>query len=87
MATSEDAVSWTVDYDGQRDVYWLPISPHKEHGLLTGAEVTIVDGTRHLFYTGWGSVDVPEGFVVPVRDRRGTVPAVLNLIHATEGDR
>jgi hypothetical protein len=86
MATSPDAVSWQVDYDRPRDLYWRPGSPHEEHGLLTGAEVAIVDGTRHIFYTGWGSVDVPDGFVVPVRDRRGTVPAVLNLIHATKVD-
>ena len=39
---------------------------------------------RHLFYTGWGSVNVPDGFLVPVRDQRGYVPAVLSLIHAVK---
>jgi hypothetical protein len=85
MATSPDALLWEVDYGAPRDVYWQPGSPYEEHGLLTGGEVVIVDGTRHLFYTGWGSIDVPEGFLVPVRDGRGTVPAVLNLLHATKG--
>lgn len=83
-ATSQDALSWEVDYSAPRDVYWRPGSPYEEHGLLTGAEVAIVDGTRHLFYTGWSSEGVPEGFVVPVRDRRKYVPAVLTLIHATQ---
>jgi hypothetical protein len=73
-----------VDYSAPRDVYWRPGSPYEEHGLLTGAEVATVDGTRHLFYTGWGSEGVPEGFIVPVRDRREYVPTVLILIHATQ---
>ncbi len=83
-ATSVDALSWEVDYSVPRDVYWQPDSLYEEHGLLTGADVVIVNGVRHLFYTGWGSNEAPEGFVVPVRDRREFVPAVLNLIHATK---
>ncbi len=65
---------------------WRALLDRFRYQSMTGAEVTIVDGRRHIFYTGWSSVDVPEGFVVPVRDRRGTVPAVLNLIHATKDD-
>jgi len=84
LATSKDAISWEVDYSAPRNVYWRPGSSDEEYGLLTGAEVVIVNGARHLFYTGWGSVGVPEGFVVPVRDNRKYVPAVLNLIHATK---
>lgn len=44
--------------------------------------MVIVEGTRHLFYAAWGSIGAPEGFVAPVRDGRGTVPAVLSLLHA-----
>jgi hypothetical protein len=84
LATSTDAVSWKVDYRAPRDVYWRPGSPDETYGLLTGADVVIVGGTRHLFYTGWGSIRVPQGFIVPVRDNRKYVPAVLNLIHATK---
>ncbi len=83
-ATSKDAITWEVDYSAPRDVYWRPASLDENNGLLTGGEVVIVDGIRHLFYTGWGSVNVPEGFIVPVRDSRKYVPAVLNLIHATQ---
>jgi len=84
LATSADAFSWQVHGGAQRDVYWQPHSIYEEYGVLTGADVVIVNGLRHLFYTGWGSNDVPEGFVVPLRDRRGFAPAVLNLIHATK---
>ncbi|MGB7540256.1 MAG: hypothetical protein WBM17_17070 [Anaerolineales bacterium] len=84
MATSTDGITWTADYGAARDVFWRPDSPEEEYGLLTGAEVVIVDGIRHLFYTGWGSVNVPEGFLVPVRGRRGYVPAVLSLFHAVK---
>jgi hypothetical protein len=84
MATSQDALEWEVDYSAPRDLYWSPDSVYEEHGLLTGAEVAIVDGTRHIYYTGWGSEGVPEGFIVPVRDGRDFVPAVLYLIHATK---
>jgi hypothetical protein len=83
-AVSADGVIWTVNYGAPRDVYWRPDSPFEESGLLTGADVVIVGGVRHLFYTGWGSVGVPDGFLVPVRDRRGYVPAVLSLIHAVK---
>jgi len=82
MATSVDALVWEVDYSAPRDFYWQPESLYEEHGLLTGAEVVIVNGVRHLFYTGWGSNEAPEGFAVPVGDHRKYVPAVLNLIHA-----
>ncbi len=84
LATSADALSWEIDYDSPRDFYWRPDSLYEEYGLLTGVEVAIVDGIRHLFYAGWGSNNVPEGFIVPVRDRREFVPAVLNLIRATK---
>jgi hypothetical protein len=84
LATSKDANTWKVDYTAPRDAYWQPDSPYESYGLLTGGEVVIVAGLRHLFYTGWGSVAVPEGFIVPVRDSRKYVPAVLNLIHATK---
>jgi hypothetical protein len=84
MAASADGITWAVDYGAARDVYWRPDSPYEEYGLLTGAEVAIVDGVRHLFYTGWGGVNVPDGFLVPVRDRRGFVPAVLSLIQAVK---
>jgi hypothetical protein len=84
MAASADGITWKVDYGAARDVYWRPDSPYEEFGLLTGAEVVIADGVRHLFYTGWGSVNVPEGFLVPLRDRRGYAPAVLSLIHAVK---
>jgi hypothetical protein len=81
-AASTDGIAWTVDYSAARDVFWRPDSPDEEFGLLTGADVVIADGVRHLFYTGWGSVNIPDGFLVPVRDRRGHVPAVLGLFHA-----
>ena len=82
MAVSADGETWEVDYSAPRDAYWRPDSPDEEFGLLTGAEVVIVDGVRHLFYTGWGGVNVPDGFLVPLRDRRGYAPAVLSLLHA-----
>jgi len=84
LATSRDARTWEVDYHAPRDVYWRPNSIYEKYGLLTGADVVIVHGVRHLFYSAWGSNDVPKGFVVPVRNGRGVVPAVLNLLHATK---
>jgi hypothetical protein len=83
-ATSSDALVWIIDYSLPRDVYWRPDSPDEIFGLLTGAEVVIIDGVRHLFYAGWGNKSVPDGFIVPVRDSRQYMPAVLNLIHATK---
>jgi hypothetical protein len=84
MAASADGIAWSVDYGAARDFYWRPDSPHEEYGLLTGVDVVIVDGVRHLFYTGWGGINVPDGFLVSVRDRREFVPAVLSLIHAVK---
>jgi hypothetical protein len=84
MAASADGITWAVDYSAARDVYWRPDSPYEAFGLLTGADVVIADGVRHLFYTGWGGVSVPDGFLVPVRDRRGYVPAVLSLFHSVK---
>lgn len=84
MATSTDASTWRVDYKTPRDSYWRPGSPEEAYGLLTGADVVIVDRMRHMFYTGWGNRNIPEGFIVPVRDARSYVPAVLNLFHATK---
>ncbi|MBN1440059.1 MAG: hypothetical protein JW929_11675 [Anaerolineales bacterium] len=84
MAWSADAVSWTADFNGPRDAYWRPDSPDEEFGLLTGAEAAIALGERHLFYTARSGRNVPQGFLVPVHDNRGYVPAVLCLMHAVK---
>jgi hypothetical protein len=84
MATSEDALAWQIDYSAGRDFHWQPNLPDETYGLLTGADVLITRQMRHIFYTAWGSRNIPEGFLVPVRDSRQYVPAVLNLIHATK---
>lgn len=82
-ATSPDAAKWQIEYKQGRDFYWRHRSPHEVYGLLTGADVLIVGSERHVYYTGWGNVGVPEGFLVPTRDGRGVVPSVLNLLRAT----
>ena len=83
-ATSTDALVWTTDDKHARDFAWDGAWPDEAFGLLTGADVLWTSTQTHLYYTGWGRVAVPEGFVVPVRDDREYVPAVLNLLHATK---
>ena len=81
-STSLDHLNWSLEHSG-RDFNWDSTNPYEELGLLTGIEVVIVDDVRHLFYTGWGSVDPPPGFVVPIGDNQ-YAPAVLSLLHATK---
>lgn len=81
MATSADLMTWNIDYSAGRDFYWQPEADNEELGLLTGASLITVGDEQRLFYTGWGSRGVPDGFVVPVHS--GTEPAVLNLLVAT----
>jgi len=55
---------------------------NEQVGLLTGLEVVIVNGVRHVFYTGWSADNPPPGFVVPTQNNTFT-PAVLTLLRAT----
>jgi len=82
LATSPDLQTWSVDWDAGRSLSWDPDAPHEELGLLTGAALAVHGGERRLYYTGWSTQDVPEGFVVPTHD--GYEPAVLNLLLARQ---
>ena len=81
QATSPDLMTWSVDYDAGRDFSWSAEADNEELGLLTGASLITVEEEPRLFYTGWGSGNVPDGLVAPVHS--GTEPAVLNLLVAT----
>ncbi len=82
-ATSTDAVQWTINYNGVRDLAWNATTPDTgEHlGLLTGADVAAKSTGRYMIYGGFDDQNVPAGFALPTSS--GSVPAVTTLDIAT----
>ena len=66
-ATSYDAVQWTINYGGPRDLAWNATTPDTgEHlGLLTGADVAVKNGGRYMIYGGFDDQNVPNGYALP----------------------
>ncbi|MEO8841901.1 MAG: hypothetical protein ABI591_13290 [Kofleriaceae bacterium] len=80
-ATSTDAVTWTINYGGARDLVWNATTPDAgEHlGLLTGADVAIRGGGRYMVYSGFDDQHVPTGFSLPTHAQPGFGPGVITL--------
>jgi hypothetical protein len=80
-ATSTDAVTWSVQYTGQRDLVWNNTTPDAgEHlGLLTGADVAVRGVGRYMVYSGFDDQNVPTGFALPDRSQQGFEAGVITL--------
>ena len=72
-ATSTDGVSWSVNFNGTRDLKWNNLAPDAgEHlGLLTGTDVAMKLTGRYM----------PSGFLLP--NHSGTQAGVMTLNLAT----
>jgi hypothetical protein len=85
-ATSSDAVTWSINYTGQRDLAWNATTPDAgEHlGLLTGADVAAKGTARYMVYVGFDDQNVPSGFYLPDHSAQpGYRPGVMTLNVAT----
>ena len=82
-ATSTDAVSWTINFNGTRDLKWNDGAPDAgEHlGLLTGTDVAMKLTGRYMIYGGFDDQLVPGGFLLP--NHSTTQPGVMTLNLAT----
>jgi hypothetical protein len=80
-ATSTDAVAWTVNYSGTRDLVWNSATPDAgEHlGLLTGADVAVRGVSRYMVYSGFDDQNIPSGFELPTHAQPGFGPGVITL--------
>ena len=80
-ATSQDGVTWSVDYGGARDLAWNSTTPDDgEHlGLLTGADVAAKGASRYMVYSGFDNQNVPPGFVLFDRSQQGYESGVITL--------
>lgn len=80
-ATSTDAITWSVNYSGTRDLEWNSGTPDAgEHlGLLTGADVAIRGVSRYMVYSGFDDQNVPSGFELPTHAQPGFGPGVITL--------
>jgi len=82
-ATSPDGEAWSIAYDGDRDLAWMPAAPGEPLGLLTGADVAAHDAARLMLYVGFDDQQVPSGFFLPDRTPTGYRPGVMALGVAT----
>jgi hypothetical protein len=85
-ATSNDGLSWTINYNGTRDLVWNSITPDAgEHlGLSRGADIAAKSTGRYMVYTGFDDQNVPPGFVVYDHSASpGYRPGVITLDLAT----
>jgi len=82
-ATSKDAVTWSINYNGPRDLVWMASEPGEHLGLLTGADVAVKDGGRYMMYGAFDDQNVPSGFFLPDRSQQGYEPGVMTLDLAT----
>jgi hypothetical protein len=80
-ATSNDAVSWSINYAGQRDLVWNATTPDDgEHlGLLTGADVAVKGTSRYMVYSGFDDKNVPANFDLPEYAQPGFGSGVITL--------
>ena len=80
-ATSPDAITWSIDYNGTRDLAWNSTTPDDgEHlGLLTGADVAAKGNSRYMVYSGFDNQNVPTGFVLFDRSQQGYESGVITL--------
>jgi hypothetical protein len=76
-ATSMDGMTWSINYNGTRDLAWMQSSSGEHLGLLTGADVAAKSSARYLLYVGFDDQNVPSGFVLPTHS--GTTPGVMAL--------
>lgn len=83
-ATSSDATSWTVNYNGTRDFAWDAAASGEHLGLRSGIEVARKNNGRYMVYVGFDDQSVPVGSTLPSRtDPQNTVSGVSTLNLAT----
>ena len=84
-ATSQDGVFWSVD-TSERDIVWDGSLATEAYGIMTGVEATVAEDRVRLYYSAYGTEQVPAGFVLPVRNANGEVeyvPAAIELSAAS----
>jgi hypothetical protein len=83
-AESSDAIQWSINYSGQRDLAWNMASPAAgEHlGLRVGADVAEANGGRLMLFVGFDDQNVPAGSTL--RTGPGTTRSgVMTMSRAT----
>ena len=85
-ATSSDAVTWSIDFAGTRDLTWDMTAPGEPLGLLTGVDVAIKDDARVMAYVGFDDQDVPAGYFLPEQGSPGFGSGVMALDLARRTD-
>ena len=78
-ATSTNGTSWTINYNGTRDVAWDGSAAGEHLGLLTGADVAIKGTGRYMAYVGFDDQNVPAGSLLPDRTKLGFRDGVMTL--------
>ncbi|MEZ4399452.1 MAG: hypothetical protein R3B06_05515 [Kofleriaceae bacterium] len=84
-ATSADGATWSIDFDGARDLAWAPGEPGEPLGMLTGVDVAAHGDDRLMLYVGFDDQAVPPDFYLPDRTPTGFRPGVMALGVATRG--
>ena len=76
-ATSDDGINWNADYTA-RDILYSKEYSYESLGFLTGIEVILVNGKYYMFYSAWGTEQIPDGYECPDQ-YGGNIPGVLTL--------
>ncbi|MBV8758117.1 MAG: hypothetical protein JO257_12600 [Deltaproteobacteria bacterium] len=82
-ATSMDGTTWSINYNGTRDLAWMQSAPGEHLGLLTGVDVAAMGRARYMMYGAFDDQNVPSGFFLPDRSQQGYEPGVMTLDLAT----
>ena len=82
-AVSTDGITWTPDYTA-RDLSYDNSLGYEAYGFLTGVDALLVNGTYYLYYSAWGSTQIPDQSLYLCPDQTGALfPAVLTLNRAS----
>ena len=80
-ATSMNATSWSINYNGTRDLVWDEEAAGEGLGLRTGADVALKGTGRYMVYVGFDDENVPSGSLLPTQN--ATTAGVMTLNVAT----
>ena len=86
-AVSDDGISWTPDYSA-RDLSYDNSLAYESYGFLTGVAAVLVNSTYYLYYSAWGTEQIPDSSLYLCPDQTGVLfPAVLTLNRASMTSR
>lgn len=80
-AESNDALSWSINYIGRRDIEWTAPTAGERLGVRTGADIAQNSSGRLMLYTGFDDQSVPAGYTLPTAS--GTRAGVMTINVAT----